>query len=107
MQRVRAGAPGGKTHAAVLLVGQVDFGAAPDRPEPVGFGDARRAWPVFRPSPTPFRSVDPDLRTKSASRREIHQRTKCLRWSLVCRKTTQKPALQNGNYGAPFFGANG
>ena len=49
----------GRITHAVLLGYQADFGAAPSRPESVRFDDARSASPIFRPSPTPFRSVDP------------------------------------------------
>jgi hypothetical protein len=43
-----------------LLVGQADFGAAPSHPEPIRFYDARRASPIFHPSPRPFRALDLD-----------------------------------------------
>src|SRR6516225_6475173 len=95
MQRVRAGAPGGKAHAAVLLVDQADFGAAPDRPEQARFDDARRAWPVFRPSPTPFRGADLGRQTSEAPRQEIHPLTKSAHWCPVCRKTSQVRVAQN------------
>src|ERR1700720_1385373 len=55
---------GGKAHATVLPVARADSGAAPGRPEPIRFDDARQALPIFRPSPTRFRAVDLDLQTK-------------------------------------------
>src|SRR6516162_11145263 len=95
MQRVRAEAPGAKAHAAVLLVDQADFGAAPTHPGSIRFGDARRAWPVFRPSPTPFRAADLGHRTKGEPHQEIHPLTKSAHWCPVCRKTSQIRVAQN------------
>jgi CheY-like chemotaxis protein len=43
---------------------EADFGAAPSHPEPIRFDDGRRASPTSRPSPTPFRAVDPDRQTR-------------------------------------------
>jgi len=42
----------------VTFGAQADFGAALGRPESARFGDARRAWPISRLSPAPFRAVD-------------------------------------------------
>src|SRR5215469_268633 len=102
MQRDRAEAPGGKAPATALLVDQGDFGAAPDRPEPVGSGDARRAWPVFRPSPTPFRAADLDRQTSQERHQEIHPLTKSAHWCPVCRKTSQVRVAQNDTVQQPF-----
>ena len=90
MQRARAEAPAGKPHVTVLLVDQADFGAAPSHPESARFDDARRASPIFRPSPTLFRSVDLGHQTKREPRQEIHPRTKCPRWCPACKMTNQK-----------------
>ena len=53
-----------KARVIVLLGAQADFGAAPSRPKLIEFDDARRATPIFRPSPTAFRVEDLDLQTK-------------------------------------------
>src|SRR5262249_45156823 len=53
-----------KAHAAGLLVDQADSGAAPRHLKPIRFDDARRALPVSRLSPTPFRTVDLDRQTR-------------------------------------------
>ena len=86
---------------------QADFGAAPGHPEPIRFGDARPASPIFRPSPMPFRSVDRDLQTKLEPRQEIHLRTRCPHWCPVCKKTSQKLARQNDSVRQPSLEANG
>src|SRR6516162_11123626 len=95
MQRVRAGAPGGKAHAAVLLVDQADFGAAPSRPKQARFDDPRPASRVSRPSPTPFRAADLDRQTKRERHQEIHPLTKSAHWCLACKRTSQKRVVQS------------
>src|SRR5262245_28069437 len=107
MQRVRAGAPGGMAHVPVLLVDPADSEAAPVRLEPIAFDDARRASPIFRPSPRPFRAADRDLQTKSEPHQEIHRQTKYLHWCPACRRTSQIRAAQNDSVQQPFVGANG
>src|SRR6516162_2314607 len=107
MQRVRAKAPGGKTRVTVLLVDRADFGAAPTHPEQARFADARRASPIFRPSPMLFRAVDLDHQTKSERHQEIHRQTKCRRWYPVCKRTSQKRVVQNDTVQQPFVAANG
>src|ERR1700757_5180067 len=107
MQPVRAKAPGGKAPAAVLLVDQEDFGAAPTHPGSIRFADSRPASPISRLSPTPFQSVDLDRQTNEERHQEIHLQTKCHHWYPVCKKTSQKPVPQNGIFQQPFVGANG
>src|ERR1700751_2201415 len=107
MQRVRAEAPGAKAHAAVLLVDQADFGVAPTQPGSIRLGDARRAWPVFRPSPMLFQAVDLDRQTSEERHQEIHLQTKCPHWYPVCKKTSQIRIAQNDSVQQPFVGANG
>src|SRR6516162_599117 len=107
MQRDRAGAPGGKAHAAVLLVDQADFGAAPTHPGSIRSGDARRALPIARPSPTPCQSVDVSRQTNEERYQEIHPLTKSAHWCPVCRKTSQVRVAQNDSVQQPFVGANG
>ena len=53
------------------------------------------------PSPKPFRFVDLDRQTNRELRQEIHRRTKCLRLSPACRKTSQKRVAQNDNAQQP------
>src|SRR5258708_17914571 len=80
---------------SVLLVDQADFGAAPGRPELVWFDDAPRASPIFRPSPTPFRSMDLDLQTKREPHYASRLRTKIPRYVLVCNSTKRKQTPHN------------
>src|SRR5258705_9177919 len=107
MQQAPAKAPGGKAHVAVLLVDQVDFGAAPGHPEPIRSDDERPGWLSALPFPTVCRFVALDHRTKREPRQEIHLRTKCPHWCLVCRRTSQKQILQNDSVQQPSVGANG